>query len=132
MLVHYENYDKWFIFDIEKNMRIEDLFSFTVLYYKVSYELMLSQDEINKKRAKKHHIKHEKDWLFRSIEHVSLRYDTLYGKRVSFFSEGFINQVRDMPVLADLTHIYQAKAELFESFKNFCIFYISTELNDYR
>ena len=122
---HFKNFEKWYTYD-ESFRLMENLFGFTIFYYEVTYEIMGPETEFERKRMKKLPIQYEKDWVFRSIEHVSLRLDTLQDEFwKEWFSKGFINKVQNLPVLLDLTSLYQSRIELFNALKQECILLIT-------
>lgn len=129
---HFKNFEKWYNYD-ESFHLMENLFGFTIFYYEVTYEIMGPETEFERKRMKKLPIQYEKDWVFRSIEHVSLRLDTLQDEFwKEWLSKGFINKVQNLPVLLDLTSLYQSRIELFNALKQECILLITDELTNHK
>ena len=129
---HFKNFEKWYKCD-ESLRLMENLFGFTIFYYEVTYEIMGPETEFERKRMKKLPIQYEKDWVFRSIEHVSLRLDTLQDEFwKEWLSKGFINKVQNLPVLLDLTSLYQSRIELFNALKQECILLITDELTNHK
>jgi len=129
---HFKNFEKWYTCD-ESFRLMENLFGFTIFYYEVTYEIMGPETEFERRRMKKLPIRYEKDWVFRSIEHVSLRLDTLQDEFwKEWLSKGFINKVQNLPVLLDLTSLYQSRIELFNALKQECILLITDELTNHK
>jgi hypothetical protein len=130
MIKHFKNFEKWYNYD-ESLRLMENLFGFTIFYYEVTYEIMGPETEFERRRMEKLPIQYEKDWVFRSIEHVSLRLDTLQDEFwKEWLSKGFINKVQNLPVLLDLTSLYQSRIELFNALKRECILLITDELTN--
>jgi hypothetical protein len=65
MIKYFETFEKTYrLVGLNSLHVVENLFSFTIFYFMVSYEILRPEIELVRKQAKGLQIEHEKDWIF--------------------------------------------------------------------